>query len=407
MSDEMMHTPPEQPDQPQPPVNPPEIPANPQPVNPPQPPVNMPQTPANPQPVNMPQTPVNLPQQQPINMQKPPLIPPVPPAGFVPPAPDRPRFSADVARMLALPPISKEEAEKCRHRREKPWYHCLIVVNIIMIVSVILMVFSNLSTYREKVNEAAAQAGILMVDDEEQREEAEQYFKDAAEDIPVELQALAYGIAIFVALFFVIYYQLAQVRASALKITPRNFPEIYALVESYAHRLGMERVPDVYVAQQSGVLNAFSAFIIRRQYLMINSEVFETAYREHHDMNSLAFIIAHEISHVYYGHATLHYNLAILFANYVPIVSQTASRTREYSCDRLAQRLTDTFGLDAMFLLIMDRHLYKHVDKIDYLDNALTERGFFLWLVNLLSTHPIMTKRIRALTVREGSGELY
>ena len=91
----------------------------------------------------------------------------------------------------------------------------------------------------------------------------------------------------------------------------------------------------------------------------------------------------------------------------LPLFGAIASRTREYSCDRLAQRLTDQDGIDAMLMLLVDRHLYKSVDKIDYLNHALQEQGFFPWLVNLMASHPVPTKRIRALTVREGSGELY
>ena len=196
-------------------------------------------------------------------------------------------------------------------------------------------------------------------------------------------------------------------RASSVKITLRNFPEIYSLIESYAWRLGMKQVPDAYIVQQSGVLNAFSAYLFKKQYIEINSEIFEVAYREHQDIDALAFIIAHEMSHIYYGHATLHYNVPIWFSMNFPIVGAIASRTREYSCDRLAQHLTYNDGLEAMFLLMVDRHLYKMVDKQDYLDNAVKESGFFMWLLNFFASHPIMPKRVLALARREGSGDLF
>ena len=139
----------------------------------------------------------------------------------------------------------------------------------------------------------------------------------------------------------------------------------------------------------------------------MNTEVFEVAYREHKDLNALAFVMAHELSHIYYGHSTLHYHLSMMFTEGLPAIGQIASRTREYSCDRLAQRLTNYDGVQAIIMLIVDRHLYPMVDVQDYVDTTIQERGFWMWLVNLLSSHPIMPKRIRALIQWTGSGELY
>ena len=124
-------------------------------------------------------------------------------------------------------------------------------------------------------------------------------------------------------------------------------------------------------------------------------------------MDALAFVIAHELAHIYYGHATLHYVMPILFAQCIPPFRAIASRTREYSCDRLAQRLVGKDGLDAMLALVVDRHLYKMVDKQDYIEEMRERKGFFLWIVNMFADHPIMNKRILALVDGKGSGRLY
>ena len=44
---------------------------------------------------------------------------------------------------------------------------------------------------------------------------------------------------------------------------------------------------------------------------------------------------------------------------------------------------------------------------MDSLNGCILIVAGILWLVNLFSTHPIMTKRIRALADWNGSGELY
>lgn len=376
----------------------------------------LPQQDNPPEPEQLP--PPEIPQEQPLEI--PPETPPMPSV-----------FEQDYQRMMALPPISRLEAESCRHSHEKRWYRRLILLNFLTIAFVLLTVISNTDTYREKLTELSEHITGEVLDtmfesedsdsdetaededaeqtDEEgsKKDEDDDYFNDFVEDFPTELRLLGYGIVLLIFGYLGLFMTLAQVKASSVKITLNNFPEVYQLIFSYAQRLGMEKVPDAYIMQQSGVLNAFSAFIPHRQYIMINTEVFEVAYREHQDLNALSFIIAHEVSHIYYGHATLHYNLPIWFSMNFPLFGQIASRTREYSCDRLAQRLTNYDGLDAMLMLMVDRHLYKMIDKQDYVDQTLNERGFFLWLVNLISTHPIMPKRIRALVRWSGSGELY
>lgn len=300
--------------------------------------------------------------------------------------------------------ITKKEADACRHKAEKRWYRRLVVLNILIIVVVLAMLASGLEEIKKWAGLVEEQVSEQFSED--YVEDKTQYRYNALEDIPFELELVVYGIIFFVVLIPVLYYMYAQYRSMALRITEKNFPEVYQLIEEYARRLGI-KTPKAYVMQQNGILNAFSAFLPRRQWICIHSELFEVAYREHKDMDSLAFIIAHEMAHIYYGHATLHYNLAIMFSKMIPILGTTASRTREYSCDRLAQRLTGTDGLDAMLVLVIDRHLYKMVDKEDFIEEMRSQRGFFLWVFNLLKDHPVLCKRIVALEEGRGSGKLY
>jgi len=298
-----------------------------------------------------------------------------------------------------LPPISRQEAEACRHKSEKRWYGFLVTLNILLIVGVTAIVVIRFAAYKQWFDSQFVSALSFST--------SQSYYERLAEELPYELRLFLSGITSLIVLIPSLYYFYATERVDAVKITRQNFPEVYAMIESYAHRLGMEKVPEAYIKQRSGVLNAFSAFLFGRQYLVFNAEIFEVAYREHHDMEALGFIAAHEMAHIYYRHATLSYNLWILFSQMIPILGQTASRTREYSCDRLAQHLTQYDGIEAMLMLMVDRHLYKMIDKVDYLQQARETRGFFIFICNLLSTHPIMPKRIRALAMKQGSGELY
>lgn len=83
------------------------------------------------------------------------------------------------------------------------------------------------------------------------------------------------------------------------------------------------------------------------------------------------------------------------------------SRVREYSCDRLAQIVSGNDGVEAMMALTMGKHLYKKTDVVNYLETSKTVKGFWIWIVNLSSSHPILPKRIRALVNPTVHGKLF
>lgn len=208
-------------------------------------------------------------------------------------------------------------------------------------------------------------------------------------------------------------FQYCQFVGSAVKVTEKNFPEIYTQLLNYCAVLNMKKVPEVYIMQNNGVLNALSSWIMGRHYIVLYSDLVDVAYLENKDMDAVNFVLAHELAHIYFQHTDLWYILATYGGRVLPIFSQAFYRTMEYSCDRAAQALTDSKGaFETMFILTSGRHLYKYVDIQDYLDNCTTYTEWYeklgIFFVNLLSTHPIMPYRVKALADPERkSGRLY
>lgn len=298
--------------------------------------------------------------------------------------------------------LTKEEIEGCRHKSEKKWYGILLFINFSIIIAVIIFCIINIPRYntlpntlKESFSDPSSYANVIISP------------SSALNSFPTELQLLLTGIVTIIAFPFGVNLYYAKYRSRAIKITENNFPEVYNNIAKFSHKMGLKKVPEALLIQQNGVMNAFSAFIIRKQYIEIDSDLFEIAYREYNDLESINFIIAHELAHIKYKHATFYYNLFIMFSTIIPIIGSTASRAREYSCDRLAQRVTGNTGVEAIFSLFAGKHLYKRIDVYDYINNSDDIDGFFVWCNNLISSHPILPKRIRALIKDEGSGELY
>lgn len=314
--------------------------------------------------------------------------------------------------------IDKKILKQCRHKAELRWYRRLVVLNILIIAAAIGSFIYAIDENREYVENIYSSvvesigdiSNSESIDSEQSTQKAKELEElgKKAENVPKSMMFLIEIIFLLIAIPFIVSYFYAQYRSMSVRITQKTYPEIYAIVEEYSQKLGLKRVPKIYMVQGNGVLNAFASFIPFRQYIEIYADLLEVAYREHHDMDTIRFIIGHEMGHIYYKHSTMHYYYSMMISQVIPILGNTASRTREYSCDRLAQLLSGSDGVDAMMSLTAGIHLYKQVDKQDYIDNAKTVKGLFVFCYNLVCSHPIMSKRVLALVDPERkSGRLY
>ncbi|HWR25223.1 MAG TPA: M48 family metallopeptidase, partial [Methanosarcina sp.] len=175
------------------------------------------------------------------------------------------------------------------------------------------------------------------------------------------------------------------------------------IIKRLSSELNLAEVPDAFMIQEGGEINAFATRLyFRRNYVVFYADVVEVAYKEG-DFDSLEFIVAHELAHIKAGHVTLFYNLAIFPIAFVPVLKDllwtALSRAREYTSDRIAIQLVPS-GKKGLIVLSAGEHLYKAVNYEEYLEKARSSEGFWVWSTNLLSTHPVLIRRVKA--VNEG-----
>jgi Zn-dependent protease with chaperone function len=194
----------------------------------------------------------------------------------------------------------------------------------------------------------------------------------------------------------VVYRQLtrAGIRGSAVKLSRRQFPDIYTVKEDFARRLGLKRDPEIYLMSGNGVLNAFAASTFGYDFVVIHSELFSNTYDRNKD--ALAFIVGHELGHLRLGHTRLWYQLSTAYVDRLPLLAGFLSRAREFSCDRHGAYLAPQ-GEEGLVLLTAGRYVYKQVDVGELLEQARRFRGFWPVVAQLPQSHPFSVRRIRAL----------
>lgn len=197
-----------------------------------------------------------------------------------------------------------------------------------------------------------------------------------------------------------------QMRANGVRLSPTQFPEAYKMVCEAAAKQGLRRVPDAYVVSGSGTINAFSAGHGFRRFVALYSDLFELG-GEARDPDALRFVIAHEVGHISAGHVSYFRLLLTSPFQQFPIASLFLSRAQEYSADNFGYFTHPQGAPGTMRALSAGKYLNQAVDFDEFADRATTERGIFVILSNLASSHPILTWRAAALRDRSRAGCLF
>src|SRR5215212_11593396 len=186
----------------------------------------------------------------------------------------------------------------------------------------------------------------------------------------------------------------AGTRGSAVRLSRRQFPDIYAVKDDFARRLELQRDPEIYLMSGNGALNAFAASTLGYDFVVIHSELFSNTYENNKD--ALAFIIGHELGHLRLGHTRLWYQLSTAYVDRVPLLGKFLSRAREFSCDRHGAYLAPR-GEEGLVLLAAGRYVYKEVDVGELLEQARRFQGFWPVVAQLPQSHPFTVRRLKVL----------
>ena len=200
---------------------------------------------------------------------------------------------------------------------------------------------------------------------------------------------------IFALFFFLMHLAfVAHVRGSAVRLSQEQFPELHQRVARMAVRLGMMRVPETYVMQAGGALNAFATRFLGSNIVVLYSDLLEAC-----EGNDAArdMIIAHELGHIQAGHLAWHW--VLLPSALVPFLGSALSRAREYTCDRfgLAGAGDRDGALVGLSILAAGARFGPRVNRQALVAQRASLNNGWMTLGEWLSTHPPLSKRLAAL----------
>lgn len=197
----------------------------------------------------------------------------------------------------------------------------------------------------------------------------------------------------------------ANMRSSAVQMSPTQFPEGYRMVVETAEHFGLRRVPDAYVVLGNGTINAFASGHGYRRFVAINSDLFEIGGAAR-DPEALRFVIAHEVGHLAAGHSSYWRQLATSLSSGIPILGSALTRAQEYTADNHGFDVAPSGGAGAMGLLTGGKYLGAQVNFHALADRAARETGLWLHIAVWRASHPVNTWRAHALRDRSRPGRV-
>ena len=203
-----------------------------------------------------------------------------------------------------------------------------------------------------------------------------------------------YASLIFVFIFFQVGLMIGNLKGNAIKLSKNQFPDIYQIAVKQSELLGLSTVPHIYIMQSGGVLNAFAARFMGRNYIVLYSEIVETAYDQ--DKAIIEFIIGHEMGHIKRNHMIK--NLILWPSYLIPFLGAAYSRACEYTCDNIGQVLSPSGVKAGLLVLASGKTIYKKVNLNEYLKQNISEDGFWKWFAEKVSSHPNLTRRLDAVS---------
>jgi Zn-dependent protease with chaperone function len=196
-------------------------------------------------------------------------------------------------------------------------------------------------------------------------------------------------------------YLIGYIKGNSVKISKKQFPDVFEILEKQAHSLQLNKIPEMYVLQGNGALNAFATRFARKNFIVLYSDVFEMAYED--GKEAVSFIIGHELGHIKRKHIRFLKTILTIPAKLIPFLGSAYSRACEYTCDNIGFNLAPKGALSGLLILSAGKKLYKKINLSDFL-NDKSKKGFAYWFAEKISSHPYLVKRIT--TINELSKEV-
>ena len=201
------------------------------------------------------------------------------------------------------------------------------------------------------------------------------------------------ALGLVVVIWFANGLLVAKLKAEAIKIDETQLPSLAATFQDVCRQVGVAPVPDLYVVQSGGHLNAFTSKHAGRNFVVLYSELLET-YGP--DSAEIRFLLGHELGHIRSRHILKQILLAPGLM--MPLLGNAYSRACEASSDRYGAFVSGDINgsVNAMMVLAGGKEAGQ-MNPASFAGQYRKFRGFFVSWHELISGYPTLSQRVHNL----------
>jgi len=203
--------------------------------------------------------------------------------------------------------------------------------------------------------------------------------------------ALIYLLIGFIVYLFIQSGFISYIKGTAVRVSAEQYPELYKQYMECNQKLGLEQVPEIYILNSDGILNALATRFLKKTYVILYSDVID-ALSSHE--RSLNFYIGHELGHIKQGH--LKWSPFLWPAMVIPLLGTAYHRAREYSCDLHGLACCDS-PLDSAYglsVLAAGPVKWSKISLKKYAQQTEDTGSFWMSYHELVNDYPWLCKRV-------------
>ncbi len=314
--------------------------------------------------------------------------------------------------------MNHKEVFQCRHPNESKIFGFAAIVTILLLIGIFAGAFFRTEIINEVKTEMIATYKKENPSDKNLTET--EIVKKLSKDDKDTLKMLEnyyhwftvplIPVAFFLLVLFIIGKRYGKLIGNSVRLNEHQYPEIYKMYSDMAKELGFEKVPELFLVNGNGLLNAYATCVPGyRNFAAIYSDMFERCIANN-DMKSLKFILGHELGHIRLNHVKWWYSFFTFWTN-LPVIKYfiglPLSRSRELGCDQVGKKLSDDNSGKALMMLSAGKHNYQDIDIEEYTKEHFDKPSFWAWVSNLTNDHGLLSWRISAIRRNHIAGLIF
>lgn len=198
---------------------------------------------------------------------------------------------------------------------------------------------------------------------------------------------------IYLAIFYFFFNGLfvGMIKTNSVKLSDKQLPEVYAIVKNLSRSLNLTNVPNSYLLQSGGTLNAFAKKFMGSNNVVIYSDLLEAFYEG--NIDAVEFVVAHELGHIKRTHFLK--SLLIFPSAIVPFLAPAYNRACELTCDNIGKFFNPKGAVDGLLILAGGKRIAREINLQAYIEQQYTDTGFWRWMAEKsMMNHPPLYKRL-------------